>query len=240
MTDRTEEWSARLDGGHQVSPEAERATLLGAELDVLSAGTDELSTFSRVLRYATDLGREPSAVPRTLVPGLLAQAGSALAGALDDEDWGLAGELLMTWPLLGRTAHTDAAVALRVVQEQSDADPSVLSTDRTALVLALLAALAPRVGWARTEPDLNGPALRDAWLFGDERPTWHDLSYAALPGSAGLAVALVSDARIRRLARDHRFEDLSAALAMPGVPATPMSRQAQELLERLGHDRPDG
>jgi len=249
-----------LAGRHDVTTVDVRRTVLGGEVDVLdvrAGNRDDLRAFTHALRYATDFGLHPSSVPPELVPGLLGQAQSALAGALDDEDWALAGELLMTWPLLGVPAGADASAALAVVLELAEsvgtlpapvtpvdldgltseerADAIVLSTCHTGFVLALLAALAPRVAWASPAPDLNGPSLRDAWLVGDERPTWHDLPYAALPGSAGPAVALVSDARVRRLARDRRYADLAATLALPGVPTTPATLQARELLDRLDH-----
>ncbi len=247
-----------LTGRHDVAASDVRGTVLGAELDVLGGSRDDAYAFTHALMYATDFGRRPETVPPSLVTGLLSQARSALAGALDDEDWDLAGELLMTWPLLGAAADSDAAVALAVVLEMAEAvgtlpsatlgtvdlgeltgvdraDAIVLSTYHTAYVLALLAALAPLVTWPCAEPALSGASLRDAWLFLAGRPTWHDLAYAARPGTAGLAVALVSDARIRRLARDRRFADLAATLALPGIPSTPASLQALELFDRLVH-----
>lgn len=246
-----------LDGDPTIDPADLAGTVLAHELDVLHGTRDDHYAFTHALFYATDFGRCPGAVPTTLVPGLVAQARSALAGALDDDDYDLAGELLLTWPLLGVPAGPVEATALRVLAEVAEqvgtlpsltlalpqpegaavaaADAAVLSTYHTGFVFTVLAALAGRVPWAAPEASRREPLDGGAgagttldWPDDGRRPGW-----LAVPAATFAMGALPLEARLRRLARAGRASDLAQLLCRRGVPSTPATRQALHLLQRL-------
>ncbi len=223
------------------------ATVLAREIDLLHGTRDDHYAFTHALMYATDFGRDPDAVPADWKPRLVDQARSALAGALDEDDYDLAGELLLTWPFLRETAGPVESTALMVLCDVADAvgtlpsltlalvegtdrlpaaDAVVLSTYHTSFVFTALAALAPRVEWRTSAA--NGPSLRATRPSGGRRPGWLDVPAAGLPaGPLGL------EAGVRRAVREHRLADVAALLSAPGTPATPATNQALQLLERL-------
>lgn len=250
------QWLAgMLPGAPGITADDITGTVVGDELDLLHGTRDDHYAFTHALFYATDFGRRPDRVPARLLPGLIEQARSALAGALDDDDYDLAGELLLTWPLLRVPAGPVEAAALRVLTEVAGAvgtlpsltlaaplpevpgltvdEVALLSTYHTGFVFTVLAALAPLVPWQT--PGQAGHALRDSWPAGrrDEssvprRPAWLDLPAAELNGGA-----LPLEARLRRAARAGQASDIADALCRPGVPSTPATRQALQLLQRL-------
>ncbi|MGN6219337.1 MAG: DUF6895 family protein [Microbacterium sp.] len=249
-----QEWlAAQLDGRPPV-PELVFATVLAAHLDVLCGSRDDAYAFTHALMYATDFGRHPDAVPASLVPRLLAQAQAALAGALDDEDWDLAGELLLTWPMLAADAGPAESTALAVLLDLADAvgtlpsatlaatpldglaprdrgDAIVLAGYHTAYVLAILAASLPRCSWQGA--DGSSTRLRDTWFVDDAgRPGWLDLPTAARAGSGEDAAGLISAARRRRHVRARRFADLAADVSVHPSDGE-SAAQSLELLERL-------
>lgn len=80
--------------GHSIA----RTTLVTG-LDALSSRREDLYAFTHALIYLSDFGRRPPEVPRDA--GLVLQdAGAALARSLDEDDFDLCAELLMTWPYL--------------------------------------------------------------------------------------------------------------------------------------------
>lgn len=223
------------------------ATVLAHEIDLLHGTRDDHYAFTHALMYATDFGRDPGGVPAAWVPRLTEQARSALAGALDDDDYDVAGELLLTWPLLGVDAGPVESAALRVLCDVAEqvgtlpsltlglasaasgldaGDAALLSTYHTGYVFTALAALAPTVGWA--EPGVGVRSLRDAWPAPGRRPGWLDVRAARLA-----ADPLPREAELRRAVREQRLADLAALLCRPGTPATPTTTQAFELLHRL-------
>jgi len=250
-----QEWLAGLLGDdRRPTPGLVTATVLSARIDVLCGSRDDAYAFTHALMYATDFGRHPDAVPAALVPRLLPQARAALAGALDDEDWDLAGELLLTWPMLAADAGPAESTALAVLLDVADAvgtlpsatlavtpldglapadraDAIVLAGYHTAYVLAILAASLDRCRWC--DADAAGPPLRDAWYVDDAgRPSWLDLPTAVRPGSAEGASELIRAAARRRAVRAHRFADLAADVSVNPTDGE-SAAQSLELLERL-------
>ena len=68
-------------------------------IDVISGSRDDAYSFTHALMYATDFGcRRPQS---WLPPGrILSISRSALAAVIDDDDFDLAGEILLSWPFL--------------------------------------------------------------------------------------------------------------------------------------------
>ena len=75
-----------------------RNSVLYRPMDILGGTRDDAYAFTHLIMYCTDFGRRPPFLPRrrSLV---MAEARSLLAKCLDDEDYDLAGEVLMAWPL---------------------------------------------------------------------------------------------------------------------------------------------
>ncbi len=74
-------------------------SIIAGPSDLLSGTRDDLYAFTHTLMYSTDLGRRRVKFPRP--HGLIAaEAEFALARCLDEEDYDLGGEVLLTWPML--------------------------------------------------------------------------------------------------------------------------------------------
>lgn len=235
-----------LTGRHGITPDDLAQTVLADEIDLLHGSRDDHYAFTHALMYATDFGRRPEGVPAEWVPRLVGQARSALAGALDEDDYDLAGELLLTWPFLRAPGAEVESVALRVLLEVAETvgtlpsltlgldapaglDPAAataLSTYHTGYVFTALAALSATVTWSA--PHGTGRPLRDAWPGHGWRPGW-----LVVPAASRSADPLPLEASLRRAVREHRFADVAAQLRRPGTLATPTTRQALELLHRL-------
>jgi hypothetical protein len=101
------------------APHLPRLSGLGGPIDLLCAGKDHIYAFTHALMYMTDLGTRPGRLPRS--PGAIAaDADAALAFCLDEPDYDLAGELLLTWPLLRRPWSRSAAVGFAVLAAAQD------------------------------------------------------------------------------------------------------------------------
>ena len=98
------EWLSEIwnpaSGGRRRRPSSglAAATTAGIGLDPLSPTRDDVYAFTHSLLYLTDFGR-PRRLPRPKSE-LLADAEPALAHGLDDDDFDVAGEILLAWPLL--------------------------------------------------------------------------------------------------------------------------------------------
>lgn len=89
-------------------------TALGRGIDVLTGSRDDWYALTHAVLYATDLGSNPGRLPRERA-AVLREAESAMAGALDDDDFDLAGELVMLWPMLGAPISSAASFVLDVL-----------------------------------------------------------------------------------------------------------------------------
>jgi len=217
-------------GGTPVDCGAARSvsTALGRGLDALVSSRDDVYAFTHALLYLSDFGRRLPDLPRRadLVVG---DAECALASALDQDDFDLAGELLMTWPLL-RIPWTAAAtfafsVLARLEDEAGFLPPLSLegaafsrlegaqrrryafaSSYHTPYVMGLLCALILSAGrlpaWP---PETNASEAADAIvpLLGQAtRPPRWEQDFAAMPRARqGLIAPLLLDVAIHRAVR---------------------------------------
>jgi hypothetical protein len=88
-------------------------------LDALTATPDDVYAFTHTLMYETDLGTRQVELPRPRV-GIETEAEAALAWCLDEQDYDLAGEVLLTWPLLGWSWSSSAAFGFRCLTRVED------------------------------------------------------------------------------------------------------------------------
>jgi hypothetical protein len=118
-----QEWLTRAwDPAHTVSCPDRRLparSALGAPMDALSSSRDDVYAFTHALMFLTDLGSSHPQLPR---PGsaIAADAEAALARCLDEQDYDLCGEVLLTWPLLHRHWSPAAIFGFRVLAGVED------------------------------------------------------------------------------------------------------------------------
>jgi hypothetical protein len=94
-------------------------TALGLGLDLLTGSRDDVYGLTHAILYATDFGGHAPELPRPRAE-ILAEARCALAGALDDDDFDLAGELLLAWPMLRADGDPTSAFAFDVLARVED------------------------------------------------------------------------------------------------------------------------
>jgi hypothetical protein len=192
--------------------------------------------------YCTDFGFSPGFFPRRLSV-ILGEAISLLARCLDDEDYDLAGEVLMAWPLTGAHWCASATFGFRVlarVEDQVGLLPTgTTKADRlnklagsertqyalgtayhTALVMGLIcaASLRPqREPFARiTGPKIKRSSLLVEHLLGlldQDQGHWQP-ELSKLTESERTALApLLLDIAIAQRYRKHDYEAISELLA---------------------------
>ena len=80
----------------------------------MGGSREDLYAYTHALMYVTDRHLSRKRMPRRR-SDLLADAEAALARCVDDEDYDLAGELLLTWPLTGSRWSATASFAFRTL-----------------------------------------------------------------------------------------------------------------------------
>jgi len=226
---------------------------LGRPLDLVGANREDLHAFTHALMYLKDGRLAPKALPRPRAE-VLRDAEAALVRCLADEDYDLACELLLAWPLTGARFGGWATLAWRTLAAVEDAagllpapgtrlahlgrlderhrtDALLASAYRTTYVMGLLCAACLASGCLPPAP------------VREELPPGHGAGghwaaiYARLPASerealGGFvhAVTLHRAVRARDAAAIHAALDAAAAA---DVADGPHWVQAAELLERL-------
>ena len=77
-----------------------RDTMLNWPVGILGGLRTDAYAFTHLIMYCTDFGFRKPRLSRSR-PAILMDVGSLLAGYMDAEDYDLAGELLLAWPLMG-------------------------------------------------------------------------------------------------------------------------------------------
>jgi len=119
-----QEWIARGwhdSKGTRGSPgtQTARISILNHSMDLFGGTRDDIYAFTHALMYVTDFNFEPSPLPRPRSM-ILAEAEALLARCLDDQDYDLAGEVLLSWPLTGESWSAGAAFAFHVLARVED------------------------------------------------------------------------------------------------------------------------
>ena len=96
-----------------------RNSVLNRPLDILGGERNDGYAFTHLLMYCTDFGLRPPILPRPQSV-ILEEAGSLLAKCLDDEDYDLAGEVVLAWPLIGAPWCAASTFAFRVLAAVED------------------------------------------------------------------------------------------------------------------------
>jgi hypothetical protein len=85
----------------------------------LGASRDDVYAFAHSLVYLTDFGAHVDGLPRSAAH-IVADAEPALARCLDDDDFDLSGEILLTWPLLRAAWSPSSAFGFQVLCRVED------------------------------------------------------------------------------------------------------------------------
>jgi len=169
-----QEWTAMgLSGpkpGRSRTPITARISILNHPMNLLTGTRDDVYAFTHALMYVTDFNLYPAPLPRKRSV-ILAEAEAMLSCSLDEQDYDLSGEILLSWPLTGKYWSPAAAFAFKVLAHVEDVagflpSPSTRiaelktldGTDRmryllssayhTAYVMGLLCAASLRPGFA--------------------------------------------------------------------------------------------
>ncbi len=97
-----------------------RQSQLSFPMDLLNGHREDVYAFTHALLYCSRFGHHPLRLPRPRRQ-ILAEAEGTLARCLDDQDYDLAGELLLAWPLTGKSWSPAATFGFRVLAQVEDA-----------------------------------------------------------------------------------------------------------------------
>jgi hypothetical protein len=118
-----QEWLVRvwnvLPTPAKEDPYLPKRSALGRSMDLLSASKDDVYAFTHAIMYITDLGTRRARLPRSSRT-IAADADSALASCLAEPDYDIAGEVLLTWPMLRRRWSSSATVGFAVLASVED------------------------------------------------------------------------------------------------------------------------
>jgi len=119
-----QQWLIRIWGGagsksdHKYSL-AIRESVLAHSMDLLGGSREDVYAFTHALIYTADFNLWRQPMPRP-VPEILAEAEAALARCLDEEDYDLGGEILLSWPLTQQSWSAPAVFGFRVLANVED------------------------------------------------------------------------------------------------------------------------
>jgi hypothetical protein len=96
-----------------------RRCVLNWPMDLLGSSREDLYAFTHALMYVTDFNVCHRWLPRRRSV-ILGEAEASLARCLDEEDYDLAGEMLLAWPLTGRSWSAASVFGFRVLAHVED------------------------------------------------------------------------------------------------------------------------
>ena len=222
-------WIESLGGPQATTEHLVLRTALGRGVDVLTGSRDDVYALTHAILYATDLGLRTINLPRPAA-ALSQEAESLLAGAIDDDDFDLAGELVLTWPMLNlpwsAVSHYGLAL-LAAVEDEVGLLPSLAidattlgqhhgtarrqlataTSYHTAYVMGLLAATVLRTSGttvAPVETERRPNVLREALAALDELPRrtrWEPYFRGLHRRRQEMLASFVLDVAIRRAVR---------------------------------------
>jgi hypothetical protein len=239
-------------------------SILADNVDVLFGTREDLYAFTHALLFATDLGAQRRRMPRGIVTATAA-AEAALAHCIDADDFDLAGELLLVWPILRQpwsaAARFSFQVLARVEDEVGFLPAPIVRAERywslegekqkkyglaaayhTAYVMGLLCAVILATGHCppRVIPRRRARAgAAVAIAHGGEPTRQWQLDFAQLsPRQQDALAPWLLTMAIQRAARETDFARIQQLLEIGvryGIVAGPAPRQAAHLLRRAAN-----
>lgn len=235
---------------------------LNRTIDLLHGTRDDIAAFARALTRLRDFDLFPRPLPRQR-DCLLAEAEAMLARCLDEQDYDLAAELLLAWPLTGDDWSPAAAFAFRVLCnfESATGLPAATSIDRikrpateagqkhlvaatwhSVYTMGILAAAAlapgkcpPRAIPAATVRSGAFEAVLDCFYPGDHKAHWQQELETLNPAECeSLSGFLLNIALHREIGRSN-FAAIERLLAVSNSLSlhTPVTSQATEMMARV-------
>jgi len=193
--------------------------------------------------YVTDFNLHPAPLPRKRSV-ILAEAEAILARSLDEQDYDLSGEILLSWPLTGKSWSPTAAFAFRTLAHVEDKagflpTPStriselkalegtkrtqylVASAYHTAYVMGLVCAASLKPGFAPpaaipTRQTKSGSAKQILKLLDadNQHPHWSDEFRQLAPAEADALAGFLINVALHRRAARRDFGGLIELLKM--------------------------
>jgi len=236
-------WYQPKPARHQISPPTARRSTLAQPMDLLACTRDDIYAFTHAMMYVTDFNLVPALLPRRRAL-ILAEAEALLAHCLDEQDYDLSGEVLLSWPLTGKAWNAVSAFAFRVLVHVEDKagflpTPStriseikaregaertqylVATAYHTAYVMGLVCAASLHPGYAPPKcvpaTDANSGRAKHILriLDGDGKRThWRD-EFSQLSGPEADALAgFLINVALRRRVKDRDFGGLRDLLKL--------------------------
>ena len=94
-------------------------SVVNRTMDLLQGTRDDVYGFTHSLMYLRDFNQNPLPLPRDHAV-ILSEAEASLARCLDEQDYDLGGEVLLSWPLTGTRWSAGAIFGLRVLRTVED------------------------------------------------------------------------------------------------------------------------
>ena len=232
-------WQVELGApvGEHVTVIDTAGTAMGACQDAIFATREEVYGLTHALIYHTDFGHRSPPLPRD-VDEIVADAGSALARCLDDDDFDLGAEVLFTWPYTRTAWSAVATFALYVLRRTDDevgflpsmtlreAEYAVLGDSErntyyykesyhTVYVMGLLTSailthgINPIPSLVQCEAGTAAAQrLHDLLPEPEQMPLWQESFDALSPAERGALIPLLADVGVRRIVREGTFSEL--------------------------------
>jgi hypothetical protein len=254
-------WLESLWRGSEVAgfDTAARSSVLSHPIDLISGTRDDAYAHTHALMYFTDFGyafERPLPRPRSEI---LAESAAVLARSLLLEDYDLAAEALMAWPLTGAEPSPAAAFGFRVLAELEDAvgilpakngtpekfaqllgqertKYALASSYHTVYVMGMLCALALRNPPPVIEDSAPGATDELLALVPDADTPWRRTLDGLTPGGRAAVQPLLLDVALLESARSNDFAAVATLLELAvrnGLADTPLCAQSAELLQRV-------
>lgn len=120
-----QQWIAELAGRAPPNrPRRSRSvasnSVLGHPMDLLGGGREDVYALTHALMFVADFSVGARRLPRSRA-AILSEAEAMLAWCLDECDYDLGGEVLLAWPLTGRSWSAGATFGFRVLAHVEDA-----------------------------------------------------------------------------------------------------------------------
>jgi len=257
-------WISSLWAGGQVRGVAWRLNLrdsvLNWPVDILGGLRDDVYAFTHLIFYCTDFGFQASRLRRRR-SAILREASSLLSRSLDAEDYDLAGEILLAWPLTDAAWAPAAAFGFRVLASIEDqagtlpggnVDPARLlkleggkrnryalgTAYHTAYVMGFICAASLRPG--RAPPvKVVGPRFDRSCLsqllyyVADDQGHWQP-EFSKLTANEQLALTpFILDTAIVQACRRHQYEALNEILSLGCSYKVAVSPMCRQAVELL-------
>jgi len=115
-----QQWIMEIwDPSTESDPSVVKKSALNLPMDLLDGSREDIYAFTHALMYVSDRNIRPRRLPRQRAI-ILAEAEAALARCLDEQDYDLGGEVLLAWPLTGKSFSPAATFGFRVLAGVED------------------------------------------------------------------------------------------------------------------------